>query len=461
MALWVPCSAQAQWNVTVVEGTFQNLFPVSAAMRQWGPTDEAFIVYDRVYDDDNSFDDAHDLHVEHYLCSGSGCSTGTFQQRTTLGEETRFDAVMQPSLAVHRDGTDPVELNIVFRQKLELDCDNDNTSYLQLTVNDYQTDEARAHDLLEVVWDTTNEVVDENQVELTPYQECRDYGVSYTRWYEGAPWACYTEKPDLDQATDTVLCSTNSNGGDWERDATLDNDGLNLDHSWFDMRDDDKKFVAGRWGRNGGSLDELQVHMPDHTGDPVMEFDALVEDVDYPTVDVNGDGDVRVVWQDLDRNDADSDTLQFSWCSASEDCADGSDWLTGELIQSQGQHTINDANDVMVDDLESLSHPQLVTHGDKQFLLFQADQEDGSGVQYRVYLTERCGNGAWGAPEKLYEPATASDDLLIEYGRPNIALNKNDLILHVAMVKVNNHLRGSLEEGTVYWARREYTTTCP
>jgi hypothetical protein len=95
--------------------------------------------------------------------------------------------------------------------------------------------------------------------------------------------------------------------------------------------------------------------------------------------------------------------------------------------------------------------------------------DDGIGVCWtgwrrrhdrnRVFLTERCGGGTWSEPE-IIRSTGAGYDQFIGLGRPNIGLNRQDEIVHVAFVEMDDHDRASFEDGTVWWATRGYTA-CP
>ena len=79
-----------------------------------------------------------------------------------------------------------------------------------------------------------------------------------------------------------------------------------------------------------------------------------------------------------------------------------------------------------------------------------------------LYSIERCGLGAWSTPDLVIDPAVngqADDVQSIQYGRPSLALNRQDKVAHLVFVQSNatNPVGGSYR---LLWSRKPYTG-CP
>lgn len=106
-----------------------------------------------------------------------------------------------------------------------------------------------------------------------------------------------------------------------------------------------------------------------------------------------------------------------------------------------------------------VSHPQIVTDGAKQIVVFMKDdnpnQEPGGE---RVYAIERCGTGAWSAPELLRTPNGTAETQSIQYGRPSIAIDRGSNIVHVALTELD--LLASPPAAEAWWVHKVYAE-CP
>ena len=217
------------------------------------------------------------------------------------------------------------------------------------------------------------------------------------------------------------------------------------EHPWLRFRDGNRVVAAHEVGNTS-----VGVHLLDATNDPVVEFPALADDAPWASLDVRDNGQIRLVWSDEDHG-TDEASFQYSGCAGSEDCDQLGDWTANhQSYPTATQHEIDLAD-------EGAAHPQIVGHGDKQFLLGMADPA-GNGQNYGVYLYERCGNGAWSGPELVKNRTSISNDQSIANGQPNLVLNKDERIVHVTFVEVDD--LGAPTTGTVYWSRKGYEL-CP
>lgn len=70
---------------------------------------------------------------------------------------------------------------------------------------------------------------------------------------------------------------------------------------------------------------------------------------------------------------------------------------------------------------------------------------------------ERCGTGSWSALSLLRTADVSDDSQSIQFGRPSIALNRDENIVHVVFREVSTPAGTSAE---LWWSRRSYAD-CP
>jgi hypothetical protein len=442
------CPQALAWEYIEVDdgdSSYPPEVPVRSAIRNWGPSDKVLILSE--WKRDFNFDDDQRLLTLYgFTCSNNNdCATVTNGPIVQPTVELRFDTPFLTSLAIGRESAnDPIVLSAVLRRKIETDCDGDNTEYDELLSTEDQDPDALNRDLGEIVfeWDSWLAITEENDIDV-PVGFCRDHEVSFTRMRNGFPVSCWTIVTNVGEKL--VTCSQRSAFFPWTASFTIEGQDpytTAVENPWFDFRYSTSNFVAVH-----NDLDtKTQVYVDGNTN--YVDFPALEDDTNWPTVDIEGAGAIHVAWSD--HNVATGGvTFEYSRCPSTEDCLDETDWVAGHVdFPNDRQHEVSFG--ILA------SHPQLAIDGKKQFILGMADQPGGT-QDFGVYLFERCGTEDW--TYELVKPLLNIDnDQHIDNGVPNIVLNQQERIVHVVFVE-NDNIHDPTE-GHVFWARKSYSA-CP
>ena len=81
-------------------------------------------------------------------------------------------------------------------------------------------------------------------------------------------------------------------------------------------------------------------------------------------------------------------------------------------------------------------------------------------MKLRVKFSERCGTGSWSTPEVIR--TGSGSDQIIEFGRPNVVLNREEHLVHVLFVELDAYstsddLQSVTKDGDVWWYWKGYT----
>ena len=189
------------------------------------------------------------------------------------------------------------------------------------------------------------------------------------------------------------------------------------DHPQFTDKANGNRVVVNHLGPGGGAQHRIGLSFPDNTGAP-SDILADSNTPNWPSVDIDSDGDLHVVWQE-------STALKYRTCDHTADCTDADNWDTTATIADSG-------------DCDGFEHPQIriADDIDRIFVFFECDIDNTSGKKMRVELSEICDGGTWpSTPELLRTPGQATDDQSLELGRPRAAIDLSDDRVHVAFLE--------------------------
>lgn len=285
---------------------------------------------------------------------------------------------------------------------------------------------------------------------------CTDHGRSSSRFGSGDAWACYTAK-DWGGEED-VRCNHGPPtlvGGEltWTNEFALSSVATGgEDHPSFDFYGPNNALVVTGTERSGGDGVSARVHFPGHVnGEQIVEFPrkSLSSKIDFSDL-VAANGRLQMVWRDGELADAD---IKYAECIP--DAANGVDCTNRFLHWDE---------EVITDTHFGADVPELAVEGDNQFVLFHYDSGGAFGDdRYRVALAERCVDDVgWTISDIRPFPDVFDDDQHNKFGRPSIALDRINNIVHVVFAEVVGY-SGTWEPGSagdLHWYRRDYTD-CP
>jgi hypothetical protein len=450
------CPQALAWDYVEVDDGDSSLFPpivpVGSSIRNWGPADKVLILTETKWEETTT-DDTHTITLYGFTCSNNnGCATVTNGPILQPLEFLRFDTPFLPSLAISRQSAnDPIVLSAVMRQKIETDCDGDNTEYDELLSSEDQDPDALNRDLGEIVfeWDTWLAFAGTHDVAVSPPAICRDHGVSFTRMTNGFPASCWTQISG--SSAKYVHCSQRTALFSWQAAGSptelygQDINAPGIENPWFDFRNGTTKLIAV----HNTTDTKTQVYVNGNTS--YADFLPTNDEPNWPTIDIEGAGAVHLAWADTELYPGTGTAIEYSRCPSTEDCADETDWVSGH------EDAPNDDRHEVIEFDGEAGHPQLAVDGKKQFLLVMADRPE-QGLSYGVYLLERCGDDEW-TSELVKTPLSSGFNQRIDNGVPNIVLNQQEHIVHVVFVE-NITTFDFITEGHVFWARKSYTP-CP
>lgn len=382
-----------------------------------------------------------------YECSnGDACANPTVPAGWMFGTPNLWDQQTLPSMGIRRDsGSDPVTVHVVRREKVEQDCNGDGVLYADPSAG---AQEQLALDLTDYVWDPDNGETQSGTVEKSLSPTCVSSGTSFTRYLDGQVWACFVQKPNPNNTDDWVECDSRSKiavpVGSWTANGSkvLDNGNSSDDHPWFDFIDGPSRVLAHRRLNQVGPW-EVLVRFPDDPADPTVSFPAtLATKVDYPSIEA-GPGLARMVWSN---GEGAGSSIEFSKCDPVDDCKTAAGWDPANTFFSG----------------DSMAHPQRLKDGDREILLFQAEVGGPAGDRSRVFVAQRCiGSGlGWEGPDLVRTPTDTTYYQHIAFARPNLALNRDEQLVHITFVETNTNDANTMTDGTVFWYHAPYTP-CP
>jgi hypothetical protein len=420
------------WDTEVVfDGTPQGTVATVAAVKSWSPTDEIFVVYEVMDPATQPF--TTQLYVAGYQCTPADCSTiAQVYGPDPVGRPLRGQPA-QPTLAIRRGP----ELSVLHRGRTFADCDGDGVLYDQET----EGSDLEDLDLIEDIWDPTSGWTAEIPVVSSTVTPCGNRGLSSLRHHPSTrdPHACWAHQPDT--GPDELECGSRPLAAPflWSS-TTLDNGGDKQDHAWLTFDAAGNRVVAHRH-----TNESVAVRFVDG-GDLSASFDAGLEE-DYPALSyARATGTFHLAWHEASGEDS---QLRYARCepaTASAGCQDWADWSGSlETVQDTGEH---------------LKHVGLAVDRQRVFLVYMEDIDDDDVTeQYRVRWRTRCGTDAWSSPETLRTPSTDTWDQSITYGRPVLAVNRQDNVLHVVFTEADSH-NFNYTDSDVIWSRTTYED-CP
>lgn len=297
---------------------------MASAVRVWGPTNEAFVAYERRFPTGD--DIPHELYLKGYECNANGgpmCGSGnmpvTFAEQL-VGNALYHDQFLNPSAALTRVGSGARQLSTVRRRRIVDGCDGDTTAYRDEGTGD---PEAQLVDLEESEWfsDTETETNRTVETDLLFDGECTDRGVSYTRYDPSVdrPRAVWRWDDDPLDATDKkqeVRHGVRGSGGRWTK-TVLSNEDPNAPGTFYDQDhpaldiDAGQSLVVHRSVQ--GTDNKVLMRFLSDPADPRL---TLTSDGDYPNLDVSSTGWYHAVWHDH----APGSIIWHGECDALQDC---------------------------------------------------------------------------------------------------------------------------------------------
>ena len=376
-----------------------------------------------------------------YLCTGGASCTpalSTYGTWPKVVGNTVFDLeFLHPAMAIKRLQSGVEVVDILRREKVDDDCDNDGDTTevaeaaLDLRHYDYRTDTS-------VI--AVHQMVSSNLFNSTN-NACTDTGLSHIKNHTGDLYACYTFKINpLNGSQDRLQCNDNSTNPTvvWSEEVDFSSPVVE-DHSAFDFKDGERVVIGNRRPA-GSSDDEIRFHFPDAIGTP--EFGIGVgADVDggsvpdIMAVSVASGEVLHAAWEAEDATE-----LRVGRCPATEDCQQASDWTVTTV------HSITNGR---------IGHPELAHDGAFQILIWEEDDDLFEG-EIQLYSMNRCGTGAWSTPELIRAVDNSNEEQGLLNGNPNMALNRQDNVAHVVFIEAD---RGA-NTSELWWARQSYTD-CP
>jgi hypothetical protein len=425
-------SALAWQTEVVFDGTPEGTVATVAAVKSWSGTDEVFILYEVMDPSTQPF--TTQLQLVGYQCTPSDCSAvAQAYGPDPVGRPLRGQPSM-PSMAIRRGP----ELRILHRGRTFADCDGDGVLYdLETTGPDLEE-----LDLLEEIWTPASGWTEEIPVVSSTAAPCGNRGLSSLRHHPstGDPHACWAHQPP--SGSDELECGSRPLAPPYAWSwTTFDNGGSKQDHPWLAFDPAGQRVVAHRH-----TNESIAVRFVD-AADLSASYDAGLEE-DYPVLDLaRATGTFHLAWHEASGEDS---LLAYARCelaSAAAGCQDWADWAPSlEAVQETGEH---------------LKHVGLAVDRQRVFLVYMEDiDDDDTTEQYRVRWRTRCGTDPWTAPETLRTPATDTWDQSITYGRPVLAVNREDNVLHVVFTEADSH-NFDYSDSDVIWARTTYEDCAP
>ncbi|MFT5454805.1 MAG: hypothetical protein ACI9K2_001283 [Myxococcota bacterium] len=359
------------WHHTLVnEATFDadNSTFVASAVRQWGPTNQVFVVTERRA---STLD--HTLLVDEYTCTDAPCSTST---HSTVADEdllgaTSADLMHLPGVALRRHApSGHMELHITHNTDGPFGC-ADSTDYIETV---WRTDVFGWGGSLDV-WMST-----------AP-GDCRKSGQSLTKYWKKKTWACFTQKTPS-ATEDRVRCGGVQNPSPWTT-ALIDSPALGV-------QQDHPEFVFGptapaatravAYHQWEGASHEVRVRFIDDLGTPTQVYAADVDHVsDRPSADISlAEDRLGVVWEHRPAAGPTGWEIQYGDCTTLAGCLDpggpGDTWSASSVVHSGTR----------------VRRPEFRSSGSAQFVVFLEETTDGEDdailvtPQDRVHFTYRC-----------------------------------------------------------------------
>ena len=458
-------TAHPDWDLVIVADnseTVDGFVNMSASIRQWGPTDEVFIVTERRTPDPlggTTPPATYQLFVQGFDCPGYAdtplvCGP-LLHGPEALSAVSNYDQLLLPSLAIRRMGpTGPRQVSAMYRERRFTTCgDETDPGWLALP----NTESREAMDLVYTRWRTGGTGVVGTEVIFDGTDAvCERAGASSIQWTQSVLRGCYTEQP-LPIGDDPCLvhCGDRPNGGVWSDDATLQLSDMDdaFDHPTVKLTGDGGFRVRGYHRETPAGNDAVFAELTNvATGTTFPLFQAggpgATRRRNNPSVTFEydaTDSHVTVVYQDR-RPLGGPATDRISWasCTSTANCEAGT-WTAPASALTTG-------------DEDAAGHPTIVGHGDFQAVVYQSENAD---EDLRVRYIERCGaTGAWSAPIDLVNPDDPDNQQSVQFGKPHIVASVVNETLHVAFVEWDTVDGTTADESSVFWVHKELPE-CP
>jgi len=441
MILWLllPSLAQAQWVGNLVESDTASTAVVGAAIRQWGPTDEVFMVFE--VRDTNTLVNEHHVHIGEWECNNTSCSSASFVNSSAspmdLLNDLRHDQYAHPAMAIKREGpSEGRDLIVTMRGRADDECDGSGpyaTGGATETVTKY----------LDVVgrWWSTNPVgLGSGTVRMDALDSvCENAQYSFTRYdrntYDAHAAYDWEETPDVVSGPTyvpaDVFVADYPDGGPWSHEAIWRGaTEPNLHYApTFDFYDDGAGNARRVVAYHDVTASSVEVAHPD-------EPDPWNSDAAFSTAVGQWNPSIKVQGDRVDVVTATGSNINYNTCSTtfSVDCRNDADW-TEEIIATNA------------------TEASVVSDGDRLFIV-SSSNTNGSEVKVR---TKCVGDPSWSVEAPRSVPTGESQ--MLYSGRPYVALNKKDNVLHVVFIENENGLPNE-DTGDAFWFRRSYAD-CP
>jgi hypothetical protein len=441
----------------IFDGTTDVEIPVAAAVRQWSPEGEVFVLFETRRDDAGDW--RRDLAISHNTCSiGDECATATVDTSPDAITDAHLaDVQLLPSMAIAQ--YDGERFLHVVRKNRDVDsCDSDGVSYEEETVG---SDDYVATGAAEEVWTTDGRGwFAQHVIETVSSSVCDRIGSSFTKFVPSTKAAtCYTFDPIDSAGTCRVRCGERPVSSSWSM-ASIDNDGDSNDHAVWTYLGAAGHVDADQGVALRADLKEINLRYIDTSvttfGSVEMQRsespDTETDKADYPWIVRNSGNTLFTTWHEKqDSGEADS-LARFYGCTSASDCTDsgalaeqwyGDDWGVPTTI-AEGR---------------KIQHVEIAVEGVRQFVIYGADTGGAGDDFMRVYFTWRCdGTEAWETPVKLFEPNVEDWDTMLDFGRPHLVLNRSDDMVHVVFHEQNEDTSdlSDVHDGNVWWLHRPY-----
>ncbi len=482
--------ARADWPhfTLVYSGTENEDFPIGAAIRNWGPTDDVFIAWDVLIPTAaGDLETENEALFKHYVCSDNDdCATTSASATIAMGDPVNYQNALHPSLGIKRAPPagaappyllQPVETRLLIRQDAG-DCDLD---------GDDATDGAAAgaperegldlHAFHYDEWSGHDPVNDVTRADIGTYGVCEDHGFSRTRFRSGVAHTCFTfdTAPLVMGISQKIACNDDTyvSALSWAGHRDLSNlDTLgspaNEDHPGFDFFGSTGVLGVAGHQKVGANSHFIRAHFPVATSPPtetVITLDTASVELNNPDV-FAANGFLHTVWQ---RNTETAAGILYRRCDVegarsgggTKDCKLLTDWDATESVVDST--TLDVTGKPYVN--RSARFPQLAIDGKRQFVVYQYDDDSSLPLfKTRVMVASRCeGDATWDV-ELVRTPDATTDDQAIVYGRPSIVVNADENVVHVAFVEFDEYLNGfemeTPDDSDLFWYRTGYSS-CP